>query len=832
MSFFLGIWRDLALAARSLAKTRAFTFVCVLSLGIGMAPVIAIQYGSRIFTTPPPSVNTDLPTPLVELVTTQVGPHRPTSNWSWPDFTDLRDAETGVSMTGWATGDSVATIPASREKTHVQTMFVSPNYFSTIGVALVRGPGFQTTDTTDPVVIVGHGFWRQHLSSAPDIVGTTLKLNGTPHIVAGIAPETFAGHLSFLDTELFLPLELHPILLSDKSARFDRSKAFVRIHGRLLPGATVTQASTAVAAVTGRLAKAYPATNEFRAGIVEPYYAAGSLENDEVSILLSVFQAMVLVPLLVVCLNVSGMVQVRSAMRERELTIRQALGASRKRLMRHLLAESIVLAALGGTLASIVLFNLPPLLSWWAGEPIPAQLQAALKVDVRMIAVCAGLCLATSLVCGWLPALRFSRPKIMTVLKDEAGTGGIRAGRVHRITSALQVAMAVPMLILSFVSLERVRATATSDLGFAADLLYAAPIELKPNENLESQVRRVRDTLAAANGVAAVTVADGLPLDFRYRIARVSRQTNAEVAPTIASAHVTRVGDAYLDTMGIPLLRGRGFTTNDAAGATMVTIISKPLKDKLFADTDPIGQLLSFDLGVDENRKPVTLTIIGVTADFPTSQMSTDREQLLLPLAQHSDVLKDSVRVDDDVGGSVARLMLVARSAAGEPAPKMTAAVENAIRESDADFDRADIVTGVWLRKKSMDDFFTQFGVGAIAGGVCLLLAALGIYGVIGLMVTSRTRELAVRVTLGASRPRVIGMILFDVVKLVAPGVAIGMVITVGLVRWDGGIRISAVEPLAYIAGAAIAILTAVLASLGPARRAASIQPMVAMRST
>ncbi len=337
-----------------------------------------------------------------------------------------------------------------------------------------------------------------------------------------------------------------------RALRFDRSKGFVRIHGRLLPGATVTQASTAVAAVTARLANAYPATNEFRAGIVEPYYAAGSLENAEVSVLLSVFQAMVLVPLLVVCLNVSGMVQVRSAMRERELTIRQALGASRKRLVRHLLAESIVLAGLGGALASIVLFNLPPLLSWWMGEPLPAQLQAALKVDARMIAVCAGLCLAASLICGWLPALRFSRPKIMTVLKDEAGTGGIRAGRVHRITSALQVAMAVPMLILSFVSLERVRATATSDLGFAADLLYAAPIQLKANENLESQVRRVRDTLAEANGVASVTVADGLPLDFRYRIARVSPQRSADDAPTIASAHVTRVGDGYLDTLGIP----------------------------------------------------------------------------------------------------------------------------------------------------------------------------------------------------------------------------------------------------------------------------------------
>jgi ABC-type antimicrobial peptide transport system permease subunit len=283
--------------------------------------------------------------------------------------------------------------------------------------------------------------------------------------------------------------------------------------------------------------------------------------------------------------------------------------------------------------------------------------------------------------------------------------------------------------------------------------------------------------------------------------------------------------------MGIPLLRGRGFTTEDAAGAAMVTIISKPLADELFPEGDVIGKTLTFDVSNEDKKQPQTLTIVGVTADFPTSQMSTDREQLLLPLAQHADVLKDSVRVDDDRGGE-AMLMVVARSGAGEPAPKMTAILENAVREFDPDFDRAEITTGVWLRQKSMDDFFSQFGVGAVAGGVCLLLAALGIYGVVGLMVTSRTRELAVRVTLGASRPRVIGMILFDVVKLVAPGVGIGMLITVALVRLDGGIRLSTVEPLAYVAGAAIAILAAVLAALAPARRAASVQPMVAMRST
>jgi ABC-type antimicrobial peptide transport system permease subunit len=177
--------------------------------------------------------------------------------------------------------------------------------------------------------------------------------------------------------------------------------------------------------------------------------------------------------------------------------------------------------------------------------------------------------------------------------------------------------------------------------------------------------------------------------------------------------------------------------------------------------------------------------------------------------------------------------MLIARSAAGQPAMQLTTALENAIREHDPDFDRARIQTGVSLRQYSMDDFLNQSAFAGIAGGVTLLLAALGLYGVVGLMVTTRTREIAVRVTLGASRRRVIGMILFDVVKLVAPGVAVGVLLTAVLARLEGGVvSLSTVEPLAYAAGAAIAILTAVSAGLAPARRAASVEPMVAMRST
>src|SRR5262245_58560198 len=545
------------------------------------------------------------------------------------------------------------------------------------------------------------------------------------------------------------------------------------------------------------------------------------------------------------------MMQVRSAMRERELSIRLAIRASRLRLARYLLAEAVLLAAVGGTLASLVLFNAPSVLSRLSGQPIPVEFQAALKVDLSMVAFCIGLCLLTSLVFGFLPAIRFSRPVIISALKDDAGGGAFRVGRVHRFTAAVQVAIAVPLLVMGGISLDRVRSTAAADLGFESDLLYAAPLHLHAGSetgtaaNTDFRIRNLRDSLAQASGVASVTVADGLPLDGRGRLATVSLQTKANVAPALFRAHVTRVGDGYLNTMGIPLLGGRDFRDDDSAGSEKVTIVSKALADRLFPNggaSEAIGKRLTFRAPVSSGGEdadgvgdmpPQDVTIIGVTGDFPTSGMSTERAQVLLPLAQQSNFRRNSVTTDES-GNRLPNLLLIVRSAPGEQPARITTALENVARELDPEFRRDRIVTGVSLRNHSMDDFLKQSAIAGVTGGVVLMLAALGIYGVVGLMVATRRREIAVRVALGASRARVLGMILFDVVKLTTPGVTVGVILTAAFIRLNGenmGIPLSNVESLAYVVGAAIAMLVAVLASLAPARRAASVLPMVAMRS-
>jgi len=836
---FNGIWRDLLHAGRSLAKARAFTLVCVVSLGIGMVPVIAIPYWARTLRMPPPGVDTE---GLVELVTTPDGSRGPGETWSYPDFEALRVSDTGIALIGWKSGESkiaVDTTPGGPTES-VATMFVSASYFKTIGVALARGAGFDATGdnplTAEPVVILGYSYWQNRMGSDPDIIGKTLTLDGVPHVVVGVAPEHFSGHMGFQERQLFLPLGRYPPLRADTTLRFDRSREWLSVHGRLASGVSLGQASTAVAAVTSRLATEYPATNQFKAGIAVPYDPLGHF--NEFGIVEAVAFTLTGAVLVVVCLNISGMMLVRSAMRERELSIRHAIGASRGRLARYLLSEAIVLAGLGAVLGSVVLFNGPHLLAW-AGRPLPFEVQEALRFDPTIVSICIALCLATSVVFGLLPAARFSQPVIISSLKDDAGIGGFQAGRVHRLTAALQVAIAVPLIVLSAIALDRVRVTATGNLGFESDLLYAAPLRFDgvPGKSVESvelrlrsardNLRRVSDILKDASGVASVTVADGLPLDLQSRSARVSLQVDKNSASRVVIVHTTRVGDGYLDTLDIPLLIGRGFTRDDSAGGEMVTVISKTLADQL-APNDPaavIGKRLTFE---PEGKTPQTLTIVGVTRDFPTAQMSSERAQLLLPLAQHPSP----------------SVFLVARSAAGEPPLKLTAALENAVRDLGPDVDRTHtygggtaysrIVTGVGLRQNSVRNFLERAAVTGGAGSVILTLAALGIYGVVGLMVATRTREIAVRAALGASRRGVVGLILFDVVKLVMPGVVFGLLITAAIVRLQGdnlGIRLSNAEPLAYVVGAAIAVLVAMLASLAHARRAASIQPMVAMRS-
>lgn len=830
--------KDLRHAARSLARARAFTLVCVISLGLGIGSFVALVTFFRAMTAPARGIETN---GLVELLVTPLGPLRAktgvaaSAEFSYPDFQTLRQAGTGMAVTGWTLGVTETGPPrpetfdreaGSEAPARVSTLFVSANYFSTFGVVLERGPGFDPAiddrPSAPPRAVVSHDFWRNRLGSDPEVVGKTLTLDAIPHAVVGIAPAGFGGHFNVFDDRspgVFVPLERHPRLLADPGLRSNRSLDWVRVHGRLAPGTGIARARATVSATMAALSRQYPATNEFKAAAVEPYYSRGAARRAEMSRLFGTLLGLAGMVLLIVCVNISGMMLVRGATRERELTIREAVGASRRRLMQYLFFEAVWLAVVGGGLSVLVLFGIPAGVARSLGETVPPEFD----LDAAAIAILAGLCLTVSIVLGLLPALRLSRPELIPALKDEVAGGRRRAGRIHRAAAAMQVAIAVPFLVISGVMLDRVR---TADFGFEPEGLVAARVDPAAASRRGSagfSLRGVRATLEEASGVLSVTLADGMPIDFASRRVRVSQSNGGE----FVSAHVTRVAEGYLDTLGARLLRGRSITAGDRGAAARVTVVSEPLASRLFPDGDAMGGRLTFAL---EEGREEEFTIVGVTADFATSQLTTARPQMLLPLPEEP----------------ASPVYLIARGAAADET-RLASAFENVGRDLGLEFLPSRlgvfgaIVTGTQLVQKSRNDLVAESIAVAVAGGIVLVLASLGVLGVIAFMVATRTREIAVRMALGATRTRVVGLMLSDVVTLVTPGVAVGLLAGAVLIRTldtvmgtpltVGPAPLGAVEPLVYAGAGAVAVAVALLAGLPAARRAASVQPMIAMRA-
>lgn len=823
--------RDLLHAARSLARDRVFTLVCVASLGIGTGAFVGLTTFTRGIMAPARGITTD---GLVELLVLPLGPLRAKAgywalqDWSYPDYRALKDADTGVAVTGWLRSASEigTSTPADEALPRVTTMYVSANYFETFGVSLARGPGFDSASddspTAEPRVVLSDTFWKVRAGSDPDVIGTSVTIDGVPHVVVGITPEDFYGHFHFFDAPsapIFVSLERHPRLLADPTLRYDRTVDWVRLHGRLDPGLDLAQANAAVSATMAGLAGQYPASNAFKSATVERYYSQDAVDYPMARRATTGMLGLAGVVLLIVCLNISGMMLVRGMRRERELAIRVALGAGRRRLLQYLFLEALLLACAGSGLSALVLFGIPASIAWWLGAPVPPEID----LDAVGIAIAAGLCLLASVLFGLLPAVRFSRPDVNPLLKEDASGGGRGTIRVHRVAAMVQIGIAIPFLVVGGVMFDRVR---TADLGFATDGLAAARVPA-PDEpegrDTGFFTQRVRDSLEETGVVRSLAVAEGMPVDFDSRIVAVARADGT----TVVRAHVTRVGEGFLETLGTPLRRGRTITAEDRAAAARVAVISEPLAERLFPAAEPIGERVTVTL---EDNREQAFTVVGVSADFATSQLTTERPQILLPLPEQL----------------TATVYLIARGLPGDEL-RLKAALENLVVDLDvaavpsADSAFRGIVTGPDLVRKSLNDLKAESTAVAVVGGVVLLLAALGIVGVVGFMVASRTHELGLRMALGATRLRVFGLILFEVVKLVIPGVVGGIVIGAFLIRTlenvmgtpltVGPTPLGAMEPVIYLSASAVAVSAALLASLPAARRATCVEPMAALRS-
>lgn len=812
--------QDAIHGARGLARSKTFTAVAVLSLALG----IGVNTGMFTFVNatlkPVPGVNgADR---VVEILGTRNA--REMEVWAYPDFEDVSQISIPLEIAGWKTRSGNLTTPEGARR--VRVMYTTSNYFRVLGVTPAPGRAFLPSEDVGPgqntVAIVSHSMWQNRLDGASDILGSSISLNGTPYTVVGVAPEAFNGHRPLQGaTDLWVPLTQDRWVAGPNSMTDDRESCWLRVLGRLRANATVDDANAALATVFARLEQEYPASNEGRAARALPFGPIPAMGRAES--MLGVYALFVLlgVVLLIICGNVTGMVLARSATREREISVRMALGSGRGRLARLLIVEALLLALTGGALGvafaywgSLALMTIAP--------PLPDGSFLDVRPNGVILLYTLVLTIGATLAVGLIPAIRFSRPDLVSSLKDDTGGGGRRVSRIHRLAVTAQTGVALVLLVSATLNLRAMGAMVRRELGFEPRNLLVARIDLSQTgdespEAASAILDRLGESLGSVPGIESWSVSDGIPLDLVGNFTRVIRPDSPDEASGRATVEFTLATEGFFETVGTPVLRGRGFEATDNANSEPVVVITRALGDRMWPGEDPVGKQLRFSerfrfsLRVEDDRD---FTVIGVVDNVASSRATEDWPQVFVPLRQN-----------------FGPRLLVAIRAVGD-APAAARPLQSAILATIPDLPIPTVTSSERLVERSTDGQRIMAQMAAGFGFLALLLSAIGVYGVVAYAVANRTREIGVRLALGATQSNVLRTVLGDAIRLAAPGLVVGgmLAAAVGFAMRSSLLGVSPFDPIAF--GSVVGVLLAVvlLASVLPARKASSTDPLTALR--
>jgi predicted permease len=805
--------QDLRYATRSLIRQGGFTAVSVFSLAVGIGLFAGFfSLVQESWLRPVPGVNGA--EEVVEL--TVVTPNAELESWAYPDFRDLRAAQTplqelaGLKEREW----TLATADGGEP---VRMMSVSANYFRVLGVTPMSGRGFLPSEDAgpgqNPVAVVGYGMWQNRLGGDPEIVGRTLVLNRTPYTVVGVAPEEFKGHRTLVpETEIWVPLTQDPWVAGTDGWTEDRDALWLRVLGRLRSGASLEEANAAIETIFTRLEEEHPQVNEGRRARAHPFGpipAVSRAGSFWATILLAGLLGLVLV---IISGNVAGMVLARSVTREQELAVRLALGSGRGRIARLLFVEAALLAGAGGVGGVF--------LGIWGLEAayamIPGMPEMSFQFGGPLLPALGVVILGTGLLVGVLPALRFSRPELVSSLKEAPGGSGRRAGRIHRFAASAQTGVAFTLLVVCGLFVRALGVLDQKDLGFEPAGLLTTRMDLS-NEGLESQemaelfMDRVREAVAAVPGVSSVALADGIPLDLVGNFTGVARLDQPDDVAGRVTVEFTKVGGGFFENIGTSILRGRGIEATDDQESELVMVITESLATRLWPGEEAVGRRVRSGMSREGPRE---FTVVGVVEEVASSRAAESWPNIFVSLKQNY----------------TPRVMVVIRGP--EDPGSIYRSIQNALVALDDDLPFPVIVSSESLVSRAGSSQRISAGAAGALGALALLLAAIGIYGVVAFAVSRRTKEIGLRMAMGASRGEVLSGVMKDALRLSVPGLAVGALLAGGVAAVFRAelFGLSPVDPASFLGGAFVLFLVILLASLFPARRASGIDPMMALR--
>ncbi len=801
------LWRDLRTGWRSLGRTPGVTLAILASLGLGIGAVAtAFAWYDGWVVRPLPQATAQ--ERLVWLNTQAPGG----STWSvsYPVSRDWREQFQALDDLAVFSGEQVG-LRQDGGTERLYSMLVSANYFEVLGVQPLLGRGFRVEEETGavPVAVLGHGFWQRRFRGDPAIVGSRLNLGGHDFTVVGVAPPRFGGSYPGLTFDLFLPVTTAGLVMERGGAQLqDRGSQWLDAFGRLAAGATLASARAEAAAIGARLESIHP--DEHATPVVTALRDAGP-SGTLGPVLLAQLGITGLV-LLIACANVANLLLARATARQREISVRMAVGAGRGHIVRQLVVESLLLAAGGGVLGLAMASAGRNLLLAFI-PPAPFPVGSDLVISLRVVAFTALVAVGTVLIFGLVPALRASRPDLVPALKEGAAGGG-RSSRLRGALVAAQVALSLVALVAAGLFVRGLQRAGSVDPGYAdPDRLLLVTTDLRLAGTLDSAsapavLERALTRFRALPGVVHVSAAHFVPLGFGGNSSsgiRVEGYTPGE--DENMSVQYSVVAPDYFETVGMPLVAGRALGDGDRGDGMPVAVVNEAFVRRYLAGAEPIGR--QFRQGGQD------VTIVGVARDAKYQRL----DEVAFPLIYRP--LSQRYRTD---------LTFHLRTT-GEP----LLLAETVRRELAAVAPDLPFLDPRTLTQQMVPATIVQrigSAVLGMVGGLALLLSAIGIYGVVAYSVAQRTRELGVRVALGASMPSVVRLVVGQGLRITAVGLAIGTLLALGVGQLLKSqlFGLNPADPLTF--GLLIALLggVALLASLLPARRATRVDPVVALR--